>query len=166
MAGKEMTGLEAALPDLFQGATYCIVASPGATAQSLERVKRMAVAVGAAPMILDADEHDYLVAGISHLPLLVAAALVRSVAGDSAWPVMRRLASTGFRDTSRLASGSPEMGRDMCLTNKDAILAWLERFRYELEWFCSVIEKDESTVEDALAQARTSRKKWLEEKGW
>jgi prephenate dehydrogenase len=166
MAGGEKTGLDAATPDLFQGATYCIVAPLGAPASALEMVKGMAMAVGAAPLMIEAVEHDYLVAGISHLPLLVAAALVQAVAGDSAWPAMRRLASTGFRDTSRLASGSTEMGRDMCLTNKDVILAWLERFRHELERLRGAIEEGDKTLEEALVQARASREIWLEEKGW
>ena len=166
MAGSEKTGLDAATPNLFQRATYCIVAPPGAPAQALERVKGMAVAVGAAPLVLEADEHDYLVAGISHLPLLVAVVLVRAVAGDSTWPAMRRLASTGFRDTSRLASGSPEMGRDMCLTNKDTILAWLERFRHELDQLRCIIEEGDNAVEEVLVQAQDSRERWLEEKGW
>ena len=166
MAGSEKTGLDAATPNLFQRATYCIVAPPGAPAQALERVKGMAVAVGAAPLVLEADEHDYLVAGISHLPLLVAVVLVRAVAGDSTWPAMRRLASTGFRDTSRLASGSPELGRDMCLTNKDTILAWLERFRHELDQLRCIIEEGDNAVEEVLVQARDSRERWLEEKGW
>jgi prephenate dehydrogenase len=58
------------------------------------------------------------------------------------------------------------MGRDMCLTNKDAILAWLERFRHELEGLRCIIEEGGDTVEEALVQARASRERWLEEKGW
>ncbi|MEE9201936.1 MAG: prephenate dehydrogenase/arogenate dehydrogenase family protein [Dehalococcoidia bacterium] len=166
MAGREKLGLEAAQAELFRGAAYCIVALPGTPAPAVERVKQMALAVGAIPLMLEATEHDYLVAGISHLPLLVATALVRAAAGDPAWPTLQRLAATGFRDTTRLASGSPEMGRDMALTNRQAILAWLDRFSRELEGLRYMVEEGDASVEEALRQARSHSEQWLEAKGW
>lgn len=166
MAGREVMGLEAAQADLFRGATYCIVAPPGTPPQAVERVKQMAQAVGAVPLLMEADEHDHLVAGISHLPLLVAVALVRAAAGDPAWPTLQRLASTGFRDTTRLASGSPEMGRDICLTNRQAIAGWLERFSRELAALRTMVERGDASLEEALREARAHRERWLEVKGW
>lgn len=166
MAGREKMGLEAAQADLLQGAIYCIVAPPGTPPGVVEKVKQMALAVGATPLMLEATEHDYLVAGISHLPLLVATALVRAAAGDSAWPTLQRLASTGFRDTTRLASGSPEMGRDMCLTNRQAILGWLDRFSREIEGLRCMVEEGDASLEGALRQAREYREHWMEAKGW
>ena len=166
MAGREKMGLEAAQAELFRGATYCIVAPPGTPPPAVERVKQMALAVGATPLMLEAAEHDYLVAGISHLPLLVATALVRVASGDAAWPTLQTLASTGFRDTTRLASGSPEMGRDMCLTNRQAILGWLDRFSRELDGLRYMVDAGDASLEEALRQARAHRGQWLEAKGW
>lgn len=166
MAGREKTGLEAAQAELFQGATYCIVAPPGTPPQAVEGVRDMALAVGSTPVMLEAAEHDHLVAGISHLPLLMAVALVRAAAADPAWPTLQRLASTGFRDTTRLASGSPEMGRDICLTNRQAIAGWLDRFSRELAALRAMVERGDTSLEEALREARALRERWLEVKGW
>lgn len=166
MAGREKQGIAATQKELFKGAVYCLVASPDTTPAARERVEGMARAVGANPLWIEAGEHDYLVAGISHLPLLISVALMRAVGGDGAWPALSWLAASGFRDTTRLASGSPEMGRDICLTNREAILSWIECFSQELEELRQQVAVGAWGLGEALEQARQLRNSWVEAKGW
>ena len=112
MAGKELSGPEAAEADLFQDATYCIIPGNGADQVAVRVVTQMAEVVGAKPYFIDAAEHDSYVAAVSHLPLVLSTVLVRLNSGNPAWPEVAKLASGGFRDVSRLAAGSPEMSRD------------------------------------------------------
>src|SRR5690606_40229808 len=100
----------------------------------LSRVLAMVEAVGAQPLILDAEQHDRAVAAVSHLPHLVATALVLAVAQAAARdPHLLALAAGGFRDTTRVASGDPVMWRDICLTNRGPILEMIDLFRDALE---------------------------------
>ena len=134
MAGKSAS-LDAADPDLFQGATW--VVSPGmhASETAIRNVLGLVAAVNAEPFFTDPVEHDSFVAGVSHLPMVVAAALVRTTTDDQAWRDMRSLAATGFRDTTRLALGSPEMHRDISMTNRQALSRWIGQLIDTLETF-------------------------------
>lgn len=162
MAGKETWGLEVAEPSLFREATYCIVPSSTTTTQAIRLVTEMVKAIRAKPLILSAEVHDHLVAGISHLPLIISAALVSVTQGEVSWPQMAGLAAGGYRDTTRLASGNPEMGRDICLTNHRALLFWIDRFIAELSQFRKNIELDApKEIEAAFRQAREGREAWL-----
>ena len=142
MAGRESTGVEAATADLFVDRPWVVVPAASASQGDIDRVERLATAVGAHPIRLAGDEHDAAVAAISHLPLVLSVALVETVAGRSepgaAWPLARDLAASGWRDMSRLAKGDPEMGAGILATNpqpvaeglhaiRDAIDAWLEQ---------------------------------------
>ena len=89
-------------------------------------------------------EHDIYVAAISHLPLTLSSALFSVAFGSQAWPELASLASSGFRDTTRLASGSPEMAHDIAISNRDNLLHWLDRFQEELSRFRAVIAAGES----------------------
>jgi prephenate dehydrogenase len=138
MAGKSES-LEAADADLFKGATWVVSPSPTASEAAIRNVLGLVAAVDAEAFFVDPAEHDSYVAGISHLPMVVAAALVRTATADQSWRDMRTLASSGFRDTTRLALGSPEMHRDISMTNRQALSRWigqmigtLESFRAEL----------------------------------
>ncbi len=141
MAGRETTGVASATADLFVGRPWVIVPTRRASPIDVERIEALATAVGARPMHMAADEHDAAVAAISHLPLVLAASLVESVAGSregaGTWPAARDLAATGWRDMTRLALGDPEMGAGILATNagpvaerllalRAAIDAWLE----------------------------------------
>ena len=161
MAGKEAWGIEAASVDLFRGAPYVISAAPGA--RGVDTVKAMAEAVGARPLFIEAGDHDRLVAGISHLPLFLAAALTLATARHPEWPLLSSLAASGYRDTTRLASGSPRMGRDICFTNKAWLLFWLDQFLAQVQGLREDLEKD--TLEVSLAQARQAREAWLQGRG-
>jgi prephenate dehydrogenase len=121
--------------------------------------------IGARPLVIGAEEHDYLVAGISHLPLALAAALTLVVGEDPSRSELWRLAATGFRDVTRLASGNPLMGRDILLTNSDKVRLWLRRLKYRLEALEQLLDDGEALREE-LEKALDLRERWLEEKGW
>jgi prephenate dehydrogenase len=138
MAGRETSGLEAATADLFIDRPWAIVPADSARPVDIDRVDALAAATGARSVRIDADAHDRAVAAISHLPLVLSAALVEAVTGSTAagagdWPAARRLAAGGWRDMTRLAKGDPEMGAGMLSTNTDALLAQLRELRRVLD---------------------------------
>lgn len=134
MAGKS-DSIEAASADLFDQASWVVCPSPTASETAIKNVMGLIAAANADPYFVEPEEHDSYVAGISHLPFIVAASLVKTTTADRAWRDMSTLASTGFRDTTRLALGSPEMHRDITLTNRDAIGRWIENMIETLEDF-------------------------------
>lgn len=146
IGGHPMAGgtgsLEESRLDLFTGATYCLVL-PDETAQSVPDVLSQMIAdVGANPLLLDAASHDQAVAAISHLPFLTASALVETLAfaDAEALQIMSALASSGFRDTTRLAAGDPTMYHDIALTNREAILPRLEAYITQLQTLCDLLQ--------------------------
>ena len=165
MAGKEASGIEAADADLFAGCTYCLVPGRRATTEAINVVEGLVGQIGAKPIFLDASEHDSLVAAISHLPLLLSAALVSATTRSPSWPKMAKLAATGFRDLTRLASGNPEMSRDICLTNREPILHWIDEYIKELEEFRRLVGEGDQEMEQAFIRARQGRERWLGEIG-
>ena len=169
MAGKETSGIEAADGDLFQGCTYCLIAGSGAAKEARDTVAGLVRQIGANPLFIDASEHDSLVAGISHLPLLISVALIAATTKSPSWPEMARLAASGFRDLTRLASGDPRMSRDICLTNRDPILHWIDDYIEEMRALrCLVSEGgvkgdggESEKLEEAFIRAREEREGWL-----
>ncbi|HUE75520.1 MAG TPA: prephenate dehydrogenase/arogenate dehydrogenase family protein [Chloroflexota bacterium] len=163
MAGKEKSGIAAADADLFNGATYCLIAGPEANGNALDQIATLVEAIGARPYSLDPHEHDSFVAAVSHLPFISAAALVNAVSSGPAWRDARRLAAGGFRDTTRVASGDVVMHRDVCLTNRDSILRWLDEYLIALADLRAAIEAGDDQVEALLRQAKEARDAWESE---
>lgn len=154
MAGRETSGYSAAQPDLFEGRPWVVV--PSSDAVAVERVESLARAVGARPRRMAADEHDAAVAAISHLPLVVAAALVDAVAGvgdrtRDGWPVASELAATGWRDMTRLARGDVDMGSGIVTTNAPSIAARIRELVDVLEGWLADLEGDTGPDVDAIA---------------
>ena len=117
--------------------------------------------LGASPLLIDAQEHDELVAGISHLPMLLSAALVSATARDASWHKMSKLAASGYRDLTRLASGNPEVNAHICLSNQKAILHWIDKFSEELESYRQLVNSGDRRLEEALTKANKIRQEWL-----
>lgn len=132
MAGKSES-LESADGELFKGATWAICPSVNASEDSIRNVLGIVAATGAETFFVDPVEHDAYVAGVSHLPFVAAISLINAVTDDNAWRDMRTLAASGLKDTSRLALGSPEMHRDIAITNREAIIRWIDRYVEELQ---------------------------------
>jgi len=162
MAGKETMGIDAADPGLFRDRPWVVVPPVDAAESAIQTVVAIAQTVGARPIFMDADEHDSYVAAISHLPLTLASALFSVVFGSAAWPELAGLASSGFRDTTRLASGSPEMAHDIAVTNRENILHWLDRLQLELARFREAIASGESErIVEAFTHAQIERDNFM-----
>ncbi len=157
MAGREHTGIEAAEVGLFEGCAYCLTPTEQTPAEALAQLSEIVQQLGAHPIVVDAGRHDHLVAGISHLPFVLSSVLVHALSRDGDWSEMTRLAAGGFRDMSRLAAGSPTMYRDICLTNKEEILDWLDTLAWQLERVRSLIAMSNDDLEPYFAQARHIR---------
>ncbi len=165
MAGKETSGINEAEADLFQGCVYCLTPSSCATPQAVRKLKKLVESIGAKPFFIDAETHDNLVAGVSHLPMLLSAAFVTTTMKSRLWPEMAKLAAGGYRDLSRLASGNPEMNRDICLTNRERIVDWLDRYIEVLKGYRDLVADESEELSEMLAQAREARENWLRGQG-
>jgi prephenate dehydrogenase len=163
MAGRETYGVQAAEADLFRRCTYCLTPSERASPESIDTVVEMTKQLGAKPFFVEAQEHDDLVAGISHLPMLLSAALVSLTTRNPSWAKMSKLASSGYHDLTRLASGSPEVNAHICLSNQRAIIDWIDSFTQELERYRRLVTDADKRLEQALTEANKARQKWLKQ---
>jgi prephenate dehydrogenase len=163
MAGKTQS-IEGAEADLFSGATWCVSPSVTASEEAVRTVLGLIAAAGAEPFFIDPHEHDGFVAGVSHLPFVLSATLMNTVARDSSWRDMKTLTAAGFRDTTRLAAGSPEMHRDILITNRESVNRWLDSFMATLTDLRQALSADEETSQAALDaflnEARDARALW------
>ena len=161
MAGKAQS-IEAAEADLFRGATWCVCPSVRADEDAIRNVLGIVAALGAEPFFIDPREHDAYVAGVSHLPFVVSAALMNAVSGDASWRDMKTLTATGFRDITRLASGSAEMHRDIVLTNRTAVTRWIDSMIAQLDRLKGEIESEEAAerLTAYFNGARDARAEW------
>jgi prephenate dehydrogenase len=133
MCGKESTGLESADPELYCDAVFALSPTERTSGDAMGLAEELAQAVGAHPVQVDAAEHDAAAAIISHLPYLLAAALVQTQAGaEKDHPHTRTLAASGFRDATRLAAGSVDMMLDILLTNRRNVENALDDFEQQL----------------------------------
>jgi prephenate dehydrogenase len=170
MAGRESSGYAAADKDLFVDRPWIVL--PGALAgpSDVQRVGDLARACRANVVeMADAAAHDRAVAGISHLPLIVAAALVEAVAGTRGgprddWPSSALLAAGGWRDSTRVARGDPAMGAAIAVTNAPALAARLRDLQAVLAGWLTELERsggpDEAAARDRLAAARSLLEEW------
>jgi prephenate dehydrogenase len=165
MAGRETTGVASATADLFIDRPWVVVPNEWARPADIDRVEALAIAVGARPVRMAADDHDAAVAAISHLPLVLAAVLAESVAGSAeganTWPVARLLAATGWSDMIRLARGDPEMGAGILATNAPAVNARLRDVRRALDAWIELLDTpasdgDAGDVRERLRAARAA----------
>ena len=161
MAGRETHGIQAAEAELLQGCTYCLTLSEKASPKSIDTVTGMVKKLGAIPFFIDAQEHDKLVAGISHLPMLLSAALVSLTTKNPSWSKMSKLATSGYHDLTRLASGNPEVNAHICISNKEAIVNWIGKFSQELERYRQLVAEGDKRLEQALTEANKARQEWL-----
>ncbi len=165
VAGTEMSGAAAAFPELFRGRNVILTPQAGTAAGAVKLVRRAWEACGARVVRLDAGVHDELLAAVSHLPHVIAFALVNMLAGCRNPARLFGLSAGGLRDTVRIAGSSPEMWADICVANRDALLAALEDYENELEQTRAAIERaDAQELKRLFAQARNAREKWLVKK--
>src|SRR5579875_142565 len=160
MAGKEVSGVEAADAELFRGKVYCLCATARTRPTAVKKVSMLIEMLGAHMRFMEPVRHDEQVAGVSHLAFLASLALVNAVAGQDCWPEMAILAASGFRDMSRLAAGSPEMYRDICLTNGEAITAWMDTYIAMLQQMRDQIAQQSPALGALFVEAQQTRLEW------
>lgn len=166
VAGTELSGAAAAFPELFRGRNVILTPQAGTSARALALVRRAWEACGARIVRLDARAHDEILAAVSHLPHVIAFALVNLLAGQRNPEQLFGLSAGGLRDTVRIAGSSPEMWADICVANREALLAALEGYENELEQTRVAIERaDAQELRRLFARARAAREKWLVRKG-
>ncbi|HEX4215890.1 MAG TPA: prephenate dehydrogenase/arogenate dehydrogenase family protein [Candidatus Dormibacteraeota bacterium] len=156
MCGSERSGLEAARADLFEGAPWALMRDEPV-------VTELVRSVGARPMLLDAERHDRLVAGISHAAFAVSAAYLLAMSGDDDWEAMAALAGPGFRDMTRLAAGDPRFYAAVAATNRSALLDRLVRVEGSLARLRSLVEDGDGELEALFAEAKRVRDAWARE---
>jgi prephenate dehydrogenase len=167
VGGHPMAGgtgsIESARGDLFEKHPYAVVAPTNADQQAVSRVLWLVEAIGSEPYFVDADEHDVYVGAISHLPYLLSVGLMKQVSEGPGWAEISKFASTGFRDVSRLASGDPTMHRDICITNRETILRWLDGYLDTLRGLRDDLSNEQLDTEslfDTFSQAKQARDAW------
>jgi len=161
MCGKETSGIEVADPSLYRGRTFILTPLPRTSAAALALGRELALAAGARPLALSAERQDALVATVSHLPYLLACALVATAdATTSADPAAWEIVAGGFRDTSRVAGSDVTMMLDILTTNREPVLDAVRVCQEQLARLARLIESgDEPALRAALAAVRAERKR-------
>ncbi len=160
MAGSEQIGLHGADPDLFEGAVWVLTPTPATDLEAFNRLQGVVVALGADALVLSAQDHDRLVAVVSHVPHLVAATLMNA-ASDGAQPdgTLLRLAAGGFRDMTRVAAGHPGIWPDICTENASPIVGALDTLVRDLTAVRDrVATHDRAALLNLLKKASTARR--------
>jgi prephenate dehydrogenase len=162
IAGAEKSGAAAASAELFRGRRVVLTPLAENPPGAVSRVEQAWRACGARVHRMSAEEHDEVLAAVSHLPHLLAYALVSEIAGRPNSAQLFGYAAGGFRDFTRIASSHPEMWRDICLANRDRLCAELDAFEAKLRRIRPLVAAgDGAGLERLFAQARAAREKWL-----
>ncbi|MFN8517583.1 MAG: prephenate dehydrogenase dimerization domain-containing protein, partial [Chloroflexia bacterium] len=131
---------------------------------AVQTVIGLVAALEAESQFVDPYEHDGFVGGVSHLPFMLSSVLMNTVSSGPGWRDMKMLSASGFRDVSRLAGGSVDMHRDICLTNTDSIVRWIDEFAANLQEIRGVLVGPEEARPAALTEfftkARDARADW------
>ena len=162
VAGAEKSGAAAASAELFRNRRVVLTPLPENAAADVHKVQGLWEATGARTTRLLPDEHDAVLAAVSHLPHVLAYALVHEIAGRKNAEQLFSYAAGGFRDFTRIASSHPEMWRDICLANRDRILDELQRYQAKLGGLEKLlVASDGDALEKLFAEARDARNQWL-----
>jgi prephenate dehydrogenase len=162
IAGAEKSGAGAASADLFRGRRVVLTPLAENGGEDIETIAGAWSAVGARVSRMTPEEHDGVFAAVSHLPHLLAYALVNEVSRRPNSAQLFGYAAGGFRDFTRIASSHPEMWRDICVANSDQLLKEISNFSVELESIRRFLENgDAASLEKLFAGARAARARWL-----
>lgn len=162
VAGTEHSGVEASFAELFEDRRVILTPARETSASATARVRRMWQTTGAEVVEMDATHHDAVLAETSHLPHMLAFTLVDCLAGGGDAAEAFAFAAGGFRDFTRIASSDPEMWRDICLANGDALLAAMDRFSEDLAKLREAVERrDGPALQAVFSRAKAARDRWL-----
>ena len=164
MAGTAESGINAALPNLFEGAAYVFTPTKDSKPENIEKLKAIALQLNAIPSVCDAKIHDRAVSSISHLPVMVSASLIETCLQEEpeTLNLAQILASSGFRDTSRVGGGNAELGVMMAKYNQEELLRSLYIYRNNLARIIDLIEEEKwHDLEQVLKANGEARPKFL-----
>lgn len=163
IAGRETNGPDAAIADLYRGKKTVLTPLPENTEGDVARVAAAWTACGAVIHKLSPEEHDSVFASVSHLPHLLAYALVNDIAEKPHAALLFQYAASGFRDFTRIAGSSPEMWRDITLANGPALLGELDSYLAQLTTLRAMLAAaDGAGIEAVYTNARQARQRWIE----
>ena len=163
IAGAEKSGAAAASAELFRRRRVVLTPLRENAKQDVSRIEEAWKHCGAEVSRMDPEEHDAVLAAVSHLPHVLAFALVHGVAKRNNSAQLFSFAAGGFRDFTRIASSHPEMWRDICLANRDRLLQEMKSYANELGSIRKLVEKgDAAGLEKLFAAAREARNKWIQ----
>ena len=167
MTGSERTGYQNSKAMLLENAYYILTPTEKTPPDRTDTLEKLVRSLGAIPLILSPDEHDYVTAGISHLPHVISATLVNLVKDrDSADGIMRLIAAGGFKDITRISSSSPVMWEHICMTNRVNIISLLDDFMESLRDIRKSIEaQDARSTRDFFESARSYRESFTDVSG-
>lgn len=169
IAGAEQSGASAAHADLFRGKNVVLTPLEETSAEAVERVKELWQACGAQVSLMSAGQHDKILGAVSHLPHVLAFTLMNHVNiarqpphGMPHSPDPLCFAGTGFRDFTRIAGSSPEMWRDICLSNQEALTNQIDAYQRELTALREMlVHGNGDALQTVFASAREARRRWL-----
>ncbi|MDP2878531.1 MAG: prephenate dehydrogenase/arogenate dehydrogenase family protein [Sulfuricella sp.] len=164
IAGAEKSGAAAASAELYRRRNVVITPLPEIDPAAARTVRALWEACGATVREMTPQAHDEVFAAVSHLPHLLAFALVEDIASRSNSEELFGYAASGFRDFTRIAGSSPEMWRDICLANRTALLKELEVYQAQLDRLQAMLEQaDGAALEQVFNHASAARNKWIAE---
>lgn len=164
IAGSEHSGVEAAFAELYEGRKVVVTPLPENEPSAVLAVREAWEACGATIHEMPAQDHDRVFAAVSHLPHLLAFGLVHDLAGRANAEQLFGFAAGGFRDFTRIAGSHPEMWRDICIANRQALLAELDEYLAELAYLRALLlSGDGDRLEQHFSEARVARNTWAEQ---
>jgi prephenate dehydrogenase len=161
IAGAEKSGAAAAAADLFRGRRVVLTPLEENSGQDISKVEHAWQSCGAKVSRMDAQEHDAVLAAVSHLPHLLAFALVHELARRDNSAQLFSFAAGGFRDFTRIASSHPEMWRDICVANRDRLLDEVSKYSKKLDQVKALLDSP-AELEKLFAEARAARNQWIQ----
>ncbi|NPT60888.1 prephenate dehydrogenase [Paraburkholderia elongata] len=165
IAGREASGPDAALPDLYVNRNVVLCPLRENAPEAVERVAAMWRATGACVRDMTPEQHDRVLASVSHLPHVLSFALVEQILNSPDAALKFSFAAGGFRDFTRIAASSPEMWRDVCVANRAALLDELDAYTAVLARLRAAIEAaDGAALEAVFARSRVARSEWQEQR--
>ncbi len=167
IAGAELSGVAAASADLFHGKSLVLTPMDESSADAVTWVTELWKSCGAHVSLMKAEQHDTVLAAMSHLPHVLAFTLMNYICASAGGKPdeLLRFAGSGFRDFTRIAGSSPEMWRDICLANREALLNHIDGYQNELTELREMLAQNDSQgLESIFTDARDARKQWLQDK--
>lgn len=165
IAGSEQQGLDAARPDLYEGAVVIVTSGPGSLDAAVDKVRKFWQSLGSVVRVMPAEQHDQVMARTSHLPHLVAVLLADTAGREGDLAALGSFCGPGFRDATRIAEGSPEVWHDIIRSNRKSVVEELRAYKADLDALLDmVLRGDFARVQRVLEQGRARRKAMISKK--